>query len=127
MKLAEILNGERVLVTAGPTWVAIDRVRMITSIFSGETGLRIARGFADQGCQVTLLMGLGRARFVEDDTTRLRIHSYFFYDELDALLRNCLQATRYDVIVHSATVADYRPSIPAMERSHRASPCCASS
>jgi phosphopantothenoylcysteine synthetase/decarboxylase len=100
MKLAEILNGRRVLVTAGPTWVAVDRVIVITSISSGETGLRIARRFADQGCQVTLLMGPGRTQFAGYDSTRMSIHSYFFYDELAALIRNCLQATAYDVIVH---------------------------
>jgi phosphopantothenoylcysteine synthetase/decarboxylase len=36
------LEGRRVLVTAGPTWVAVDGVRVITTVFTGETGLNIA-------------------------------------------------------------------------------------
>lgn len=109
METGKNLIGKSVLVTAGPTWVALDRVRVLTPVFSGETGLWIARSFADQGCQVTLLMGPGRARFTSDDWTRMTVRQFFYYEELDALLRACLGQSSYDVIVHSAAVADYRP------------------
>ncbi len=109
MEISEKLIGKNILVTAGPTWVAIDRVRVLTSVFSGETGLWIARNFADQGCQVTLLMGPGRARFKSDDRARMTVRRFFYYEELDTLLRDCLGQASYDVIVHSAAVADYRP------------------
>ena len=47
--------GLRVLVTAGPTWTPVDRVRVLTSVFSGETGLRLARHFQGLGADVTLI------------------------------------------------------------------------
>jgi len=98
-----------VLVTAGPTWVAIDQVRVITSVFSGETGLRIARYLSGLGCQVTLFMGPGRARFLSDDGNRMRVLNFFHFDELKTLLRISLQENSYDVIVHSVAVPDYLP------------------
>ena len=109
---AKILGGKKALVTAGPTWMAIDQVRVITSVFSGETGLRIARYLSELGCQVTLFMGPGRAGFLGDDRTQMRVLDFFYFDELKTLLRISLQESSYDVIIHSSAVADYRPQNP---------------
>jgi phosphopantothenoylcysteine synthetase/decarboxylase len=108
----EVLRGKNVLVTAGPTWVAIDRVRVITSVFSGETGLRIARYLSGLGCDVTLFMGPGRARFFEDDWNHMQVRRIFYFHELKTLLSSSLRETSYDVIVHSSAVADFRPQNP---------------
>ena len=109
---AEVLKGKGVLVTAGPTWVAIDRVRVITSIFSGETGLRIARYLSDLGCHVTLFMGPGRARFLNEDWKHMQVRKFSYFQELEILLRTSLKGTSFDVIVHSAAVADFLPQNP---------------
>jgi phosphopantothenoylcysteine synthetase/decarboxylase len=108
----EVLKGKNVLVTAGPTWVAIDRVRVITSVFSGETGLRIARYLSGLGCHATLFMGPGHARFLEEDWNQMQVRSFFYFHELKTLLSSSLQETSYDVIVHSSAVADFQIQNP---------------
>jgi len=102
--------GKKILVTAGPTWVPVDRVRVLTSIFSGETGLRIARHFSNLGADITLLMGPGRAKFEKDDWNSMNIKQFFYYDDLDNLLHQKLKEEKYDIIIHSSAVADYTPS-----------------
>ncbi|HEX9639167.1 MAG TPA: phosphopantothenoylcysteine decarboxylase [Acidobacteriota bacterium] len=105
------LAGVRMLVTAGPTWVALDRVRVITSIFSGSTGIDIARAAARRGADVTLLLGPGRSR-LEDGAEGIRVQPYVFYDELAELVRREVSAGAYRVVIHSAAVADYQPESP---------------
>ena len=100
-------SGKKVLVTAGPTWVKIDRVRVLTSIFSGETGLRFARHFKELGADVTLLMGPGRARFVQEDFESMDVNYFTYYEDLDELLQKQLRDNSYDVIIHSSAVSDY--------------------
>ncbi len=58
----------------------------VTSIFSGETGLRFARHFKDAGADVTLLMGPGRAKFEKEDWTEMNVRQFFYYDDLAELL-----------------------------------------
>ena len=55
----EVLKGKKVLATAGLTWVAIDRVRVITSIFSGETGLRCwSRNWSENDSELSFRLSL---------------------------------------------------------------------
>ena len=73
----EALTGKKILVTAGPTWVAIDRVRVITSIFGGRLGVTIAREAARRGASVVLLLGPGRANTSQLGDYGVRIfHEY---------------------------------------------------
>ncbi len=106
------LTNTRVLVTAGPTWVSLDRVRVLTFVFSGETGLQIARKFAALGCQVTLLMGPGRANLSLEDRSHMVIKQFFYFEELESFLTEHLSKDFFDVIVHSSAVADYFPMNP---------------
>jgi len=108
--LEQVLAGKTILVTAGPTWVPIDQVRIITAIFSGRTGIEIARRAADAGANVTLLLGPGRAAMPECVRQTVRIARFRYFDEFATLLKNELRVRRYDVIVHSAAVSDYRPN-----------------
>ncbi len=103
-----MFKNKKILVTAGPTWVAVDRVRVMTSRFSGETGLRFARHFKNLGAQVTLLMGPGRAKFLASDWQEMTIHQFFYYDELATLLDQEVKKTNYDIIIHSSAVSDYK-------------------
>ncbi|MCM8527709.1 MAG: hypothetical protein NE327_14405 [Lentisphaeraceae bacterium] len=102
-----MFKNKKILVTAGPTWVAVDRVRVLTSIFSGETGLRFARHFKDLGANVTLLMGPGRAKFQKSDWTDMNIRQFCYYDELAQLLDEEVK-NKYDVVIHSSAVSDYK-------------------
>lgn len=53
----KVLAGQRVLVTAGPTFEAIDPVRGITNLSSGKMGFAIARAAREAGADVTLVAG----------------------------------------------------------------------
>ncbi len=53
----KLLAGKRVLLTAGPTFEAIDPVRGITNSSSGKMGFALAQACADAGAEVTLVAG----------------------------------------------------------------------
>jgi phosphopantothenoylcysteine decarboxylase / phosphopantothenate---cysteine ligase len=104
------LAGRRVLVTAGPTFEAIDPVRGITNLSSGKMGFAIARAAAEAGAAVTLVAGpvaqatpAGVHRI--DVTSAQQMH--------DAVLP---LAPRHDVFVATAAVADWRPIAPSAQK-----------
>lgn len=95
-----------VLITAGPTWVAIDSVRVISNTATGETGTLLAERFAQQGAKVTLLLGPVSNCCLNK---KIRVINFKFFDELrDKLIRE-LESRNYDLVIHSAAVSDYRP------------------
>jgi phosphopantothenoylcysteine decarboxylase / phosphopantothenate---cysteine ligase len=98
------LAGRRVLVTAGPTFEAIDPVRGITNHSSGKMGFAIARAAQEAGAEVTLVAGpvhLATPRHV----TRIDVTSA--QQMFDAVLP---AAPAHDVFVATAAVADWRPA-----------------
>lgn len=101
------LKGARVLVTAGPTWVKIDPVRVISNTATGTTGALLADALARKGCRVTLLLGPSSAVKVPASVKVLRFR---FFDELDGLLKQELRKSGYDVVVHAAAVSDFIPA-----------------
>ena len=52
---------KKILITAGPTWVRLDDVRVITNVFTGKSGVALAESLARKGHTVTLLLGPGGA------------------------------------------------------------------
>lgn len=106
--MATSLKNKKVLITAGPTWVKIDSVRVISNIASGSTGILLAEKFIRLGAKVTLLLGpIGSGKVVKSSALRLLRFQYF--DELKALLEKELRINKYDVAIHSAAVSDYKP------------------
>lgn len=98
------LAGKRVLITAGPTFEAIDPVRGITNLSSGKMGFAIARAAQECGAQVTLVAGpvsLDTPRHV----TRIDVRSAL---QMHAAVLPL--APRHDVFVATAAVADWRPA-----------------
>ena len=98
------LPGRRVLVTAGPTFEAIDPVRGITNRSSGKMGFAIARAAQEAGAEVTLVAGpvhLPTPRGVR------RIDVQSAREMHDAVLP---LARASDVFVATAAVADWRPA-----------------
>lgn len=95
----------KVLITAGPTWVKIDQVRIITNIFTGRTGLYLAKEFRKKGCQVSLLINPHCIRKLPSD---IRIREFRYFEELKSIIEQELETRRYDVIIHSAAVSDYK-------------------
>ena len=107
------LRGRRVLMTAGPTFEAIDPVRGITNLSSGKMGFAIAKAARDAGAEVTLVCGpvsLPTPRGVVriDVTSALEMHA--------EVMR---RATEQDVFIGVAAVADYRPKKVAPQKTKK--------
>jgi phosphopantothenoylcysteine decarboxylase / phosphopantothenate---cysteine ligase len=100
----KLLAGKRVLITAGPTFEAIDPVRGITNHSSGKMGFAVARAAAEAGAQVTLVAGPVHLATPEG-VQRINVQSA--QQMLDAVLP---LAPRHDVFVATAAVADWRPT-----------------
>ena len=100
----KVLAGHKVLVTAGPTFEAIDPVRGITNLSSGKMGFSIARAARLAGAEVTVVAGpvsLPTPRGVR----RVDVRSAL--DMLQAVDQNVNVA---DVFIATAAVADWRPA-----------------
>lgn len=104
------LNNKKVLVTAGPTWIAIDKVRVITSIFSGKTGCKIAQDAKKLGAKVKLLLGSGVLDLKNNKLKGISVIRFKYYDELFKLMKQEISTRNYDMIIHSAAVSDYKPN-----------------
>ena len=102
------LKNKNILITAGPTWVAVDKVRVITNIFGGALGSIIAQKAVAAGAKVKLLMGPGRA-VLPKESKNLEIVRFKYYDELLDLIKKEVGSKKYDIVIHSAAVADYKP------------------
>ncbi len=103
--MATNLKGKKVLITAGPTWVPIDNVRVISNTATGKTGILLAENLARQGAKVTLLLGPVGICCLNKS---IRLINFKFFDELSSLLKSELKK-HYDIVIHSAAVSDYRP------------------
>ncbi|MFN0185086.1 MAG: bifunctional phosphopantothenoylcysteine decarboxylase/phosphopantothenate--cysteine ligase CoaBC [Aquabacterium sp.] len=104
------LAGRRVLITAGPTYEALDPVRGITNLSSGKMGFAVARAAAEAGADVTLVAGpvaLATPRGVR----RLEVRSA--RQMHDAVLP---VAAGFDIFVATAAVADWRPATNADQK-----------
>lgn len=111
---AALLNGEHVLITAGPTYEAIDPVRGITNRSSGKMGYALAESAAAMGATVTLITG-PVALVPPQGVKTIRVRSAA--EMLDAVLGHLDAAT---VVVMAAAVADYRPAQAAEQKIKKA-------
>jgi phosphopantothenoylcysteine decarboxylase/phosphopantothenate--cysteine ligase len=109
------LQGRRVLVTAGPTYEAIDPVRFLGNRSSGKMGYAIAVEAHARGADVVLVSG-PTALDAPGGVTRVDVESAA--QMRAAVLR---EAPGADVIVLSAAVADYSPATVADQKVERAS------
>ncbi len=106
----KVLRGRRVLVTAGPTFEAIDPVRGITNLSSGKMGFAVARAAAEAGATVTLIAGpvsLATPRGVQRIDVRSAAQMH------DAVMS---QVAHQHVFIATAAVADWRPSSVADQK-----------
>lgn len=99
----KVLVGKRVLVTAGPTFEAIDPVRGITNLSSGRMGFAIAQAAMEAGAEVTLVAG-STALATPDGVTRIDVVSTA--EMAEAVFA---RAASSDVFVAVAAPADYAP------------------
>lgn len=100
---ASLLQGKKVVVTAGGTVERIDPVRYITNDSSGKMGFAIAAAARDLGADVKLVMGNTQAKPPEN-VELIPVQSA--QDMYEAVTREWDDA---DIVVKAAAVADYRP------------------
>ena len=96
------LDGRHVLITAGPTWEAIDPVRYIANRSSGKQGFAIAAAAAALGAKVTLVAGPVSLK-TPAGVDRIDVESA---DDMSKAVKAAMPA---DVAVMVAAVADWRP------------------
>ncbi|MEM8907294.1 MAG: bifunctional phosphopantothenoylcysteine decarboxylase/phosphopantothenate--cysteine ligase CoaBC [Bacteroidota bacterium] len=99
------LAGKTALVTAGPTYEAIDPVRFIGNRSSGKMGIALAEELASRGAQVQLILGPSRLTAQHPNITTTAVESA---QEMYAAAQQ--HFPKSDIAVLAAAVADYRPS-----------------
>ena len=102
-------KAKKILITAGPVWVPIDSVRVITNIFTGTLGFLIAQEAARRGFKVTLLLGPGSVAIPKRISKNLEIIRFHFFDQLYQEMEKRVKSGNYKVLFHTAAVADYLP------------------
>lgn len=100
----KVLAGKRMLLTAGPTFEAIDPVRGITNSSSGKMGFALAQAAAEAGASVTMIAGPS-ALATPSGVTRIDVTSAA--QMADAVLAHVKGS---DVFIAVAAVADYTPA-----------------
>ena len=117
----KLLAGKRLLLTAGPTFEAIDPVRGITNLSSGKMGYALARAAREAGAEVTLVSGPVDLA-CPPGVHRIKVTSALQMRE--AVLQ---QVANNDIFVAVAAVADYRPLNPSPQKikkgKHATPPC----
>ncbi len=108
--LKSSLKGKIALVTAGPTYEAIDPVRFIGNHSSGKMGIAIARELASRGAEVNLILGPSPINILDGIKTKRVISAKEMYEAAFELF------AKSTIIVMAAAVADYTPKNPAKEK-----------
>ncbi len=99
----KLLAGKKVLITAGPTFEALDPVRGITNRSSGKMGYAIARAALNAGATVTLVSGPVHL----EPPSSAHVEHIDSAAEMFAAVKKHLKGT--DIFIGVAAVADYRP------------------
>lgn len=104
------LTGKKALVTAGPTYEAIDPVRFIGNHSSGKMGYSIAEELAKRGAEVTLISGPVYCEVKNKSIKLIKTTS------AEQMYENCLANSDFDIAVMAAAVADYTPVAVAPQK-----------
>jgi phosphopantothenoylcysteine decarboxylase/phosphopantothenate--cysteine ligase len=100
----KVLAGKRVLLTAGPTFEAIDPVRSITNSSSGKMGFALAQAAAEAGASVTMVAG---PTSLATPASVARIDVRSTQEMADAVFAH---VTDCDIFIGVAAAADYTPA-----------------
>lgn len=106
-----LLNGKKILISAGPTFESIDPVRFIGNNSSGKMGFALAENFAKKGASVTLVAG--PVSVSTQNTSIHRINVISAEEMHQAMLAEYESA---DIVIMAAAVADYRPKEKAEQK-----------
>ncbi len=106
-----VLDGKRVLVSAGPTIEYVDPVRVITNQSTGKTGILLAREMLSAGAKVTLVYGPGRER-PPGGVRHIPVKTAA--EMRDAMQRELRK--RFDIVIMAAAVSDYTVKGPSKSK-----------
>ncbi len=109
LQVKQAFSGKKVLITAGPTYEAIDPVRFIGNRSSGKQGYAIAAAFSSAGADVTLISG-PVALAAPMGVKLVRV------DSAADMLAACEKSLPADIAVCTAAVADWRVKKPATQK-----------
>ncbi len=109
-----ILDGIKILITAGPTREPIDPVRFISNYSSGKMGYAIAEYARDLGGDVRLITGPVKLALPEAIPTKAVETSSEMLDEVLDSVSDC------DIFISAAAISDYKPSDTSVEK-HKSS------
>ncbi|CAA0200297.1 putative coenzyme A biosynthesis bifunctional protein CoaBC (Includes: Phosphopantothenoylcysteine decarboxylase; Phosphopantothenate--cysteine ligase) [Tenacibaculum maritimum] len=105
------LRGKKVMLTAGPTYEAIDPVRFIGNHSSGKMGFELAKAAANLGAEVFLITGPSSQKIRHSFVSRIDVISAEeMYREAHRYYKNV------DIAILSAAVADYKPKNIATQK-----------
>lgn len=105
------LKGKKLLITAGPTYEAIDPVRFIGNHSSGLMGFELAKAAAAKGAEVVLVTGPSALNVDNDNISLKRVVSAEqMYDAVHEHFGNM------DIVICAAAVSDYRPKVVADQK-----------
>jgi len=108
---AKPLSGKKALVTAGPTYEAIDPVRFIGNHSSGKMGIAIAKELYNRGADVTLFMGPTQTEFSANGVHLMKVIT------ADDMYKACHKIyPEVDIAIMSAAVADFKPVVKAKQK-----------
>ncbi|MFY8109831.1 MAG: bifunctional phosphopantothenoylcysteine decarboxylase/phosphopantothenate--cysteine ligase CoaBC [Bacteroidia bacterium] len=97
-------KNKTVLISAGPTYEAIDPVRFIGNHSSGKMGFALAEEFANQGANVILVSGPSKEKISQSKIQRINVQSAEqMFQEITSRFKET------DIAIMSAAVADYTP------------------
>jgi phosphopantothenoylcysteine decarboxylase/phosphopantothenate--cysteine ligase len=105
------LKGKKILITAVPTYEAIDPVRFIGNYSSGKMGFDIAKSAADKGASVILVSGPTSYTINHNS---ISLHPVVSAEEMFEICTNFFPEV--DVFISAAAVADYKPKIVAAHK-----------
>ena len=105
------LKGKKVMITAGPTYEAIDPVRFIGNHSTGKMGFALAEAAANQGAEVTLISGPTHLSIEHSNIKLIRVKSG------NEMYEACSKANQFsDINIMAAAVADYTPKTVANQK-----------
>ncbi len=103
----------KILVTAGPTWAKVDPVRILTSRFTGKTGIYLAESLAKKNHNLTLVLN----PYVSGKVIgSFRTIYFYYFEQFKEILEKELKKARYDAVIHSAAVSDYLVKKPKKKK-----------
>ena len=115
----KVLVGKHVLITAGPTYEAIDPVRGITNRSSGKMGFAIAQAAVEAGATVDLVAGPCHLETPLAFTQRIKRQDVMSAKDMQAAVMQCIRQQRTDFFFAVAAVADWAIKNPADEKIKR--------